>query len=133
MKYERLPKSELEKLEKEFVDFLVVNGITAHDWIQLKEDSEKSNEIINQFSDVIWESVLRKSEYIEFTQGEQVFCFRFEPNTARLKIVKKNKDGSKSVVSMQSKPYQREREVEMFELLRSGGVITEGELFKSAD
>ena len=28
MKYERISKVELEKMEKEFIDFLVVNGIT---------------------------------------------------------------------------------------------------------
>ena len=48
MKYERLSKNELEELEKEFVDFLVVNGITAQDWVAIKENEPlNADEIIN--------------------------------------------------------------------------------------
>ena len=38
MKYERISIDELEKLEKEFIDFLVVNGISPIDWVSIKEN-----------------------------------------------------------------------------------------------
>ncbi|MEY2924715.1 MAG: hypothetical protein RLZZ337_1263, partial [Bacteroidota bacterium] len=38
LKYERLAQEELEKLQDDFVNFLVVNGITADDWVSIKEN-----------------------------------------------------------------------------------------------
>ena len=54
MKYTRIPSDELEKLEDEFVNFLVVNGITADDWVAIKENEPmNAAEIVDQFSDVV--------------------------------------------------------------------------------
>ena len=51
MKYERISKVELEKMEKEFIDFLVVNGITAADWVLIKENEPlTADKIINNIS-----------------------------------------------------------------------------------
>jgi hypothetical protein len=131
MKYNRLPQEELEKLEKEFVDFLVVNGITAEDWETIKQDHSKANDIIDQFSDVIWEGILRKAEYLEFTQGELVYCFWFEPKLAHLVVLKRKDEDVEIVQEKQSKPYKTSREMELFKLIQSGALITEGELFRS--
>jgi len=50
MKYTRIPTDELEKLEDEFVNFLVMNGIIADDWVAIKENEPlNANEIVNQF------------------------------------------------------------------------------------
>ena len=65
MKYSRLSAEQLRELEKEFVDFLVVNGIVAEDWIALKENEPlNADKIIDQFSDVVWEGTLRKLKYL---------------------------------------------------------------------
>lgn len=66
MKYARLPMGDLKDLEKEFIDFLALNGIVAKEWERLKkEENEKAEVIIDQFSDVVWEGVLRKVEVVE--------------------------------------------------------------------
>ncbi|PWH81261.1 DUF6495 family protein [Brumimicrobium oceani] len=71
MKYTRLPLKDLKDLEKEFVDFLAVNGIPADEWVKLKEnDTQKVEGIIDQFSDVIWEGVLRKTELVELRRKD---------------------------------------------------------------
>ena len=50
MKYHVIPVNELEKLEDDFIKFLVVNGITADDWIAIKENEPvNADKIINQF------------------------------------------------------------------------------------
>ena len=45
-KYRRLTLEELEELQKEFVDFLVINGITAEDWVKLKDNEVDKSELI---------------------------------------------------------------------------------------
>ena len=50
MKYHVIPVNELEKLEDDFIKFLVVNGITADDGIAIKENEPvNADKIINQF------------------------------------------------------------------------------------
>jgi hypothetical protein len=36
-KYRLLTLEELKSMEKEFVDFLVLNGIPGEDWVKLKD------------------------------------------------------------------------------------------------
>ena len=38
VKYRALTHEELESMEKEFIDFLVLNGITGEDWEKLKNE-----------------------------------------------------------------------------------------------
>nr|WP_299204980.1 DUF6495 family protein [uncultured Brumimicrobium sp.] len=77
MKYTRLQLQDLKDLEKEFVEFLVLNGIPAEDWEKMKKnDVEKVEGIIDQFSDVIWESVLRKTEMVELRRKDTLTVCR---------------------------------------------------------
>ena len=77
MKYTRLSLQDLKDLEKEFVEFLVLNGIPAEDWEELKKrDNDKVEQIIDQFSDVIWESVLRKTEMVEHRRKDKLTVCR---------------------------------------------------------
>ncbi len=148
MKYKRLNKDELLKLEKEFIDFLVVNGITADDWIKIKADeNEKAEAIIDQFSDVVWEGVLREVNYIEHRSKEAIYCFHCEAKQIHLiKLHSKDKSvdflnkedlkeaitsPEKFVVHKASKAYNSVREIELFNLIRNGALISEGELFKT--
>jgi hypothetical protein len=49
-KYRTLKRDELKILEKDFVQFLVTNGIMANDWELLKiEEPEKAEGLIEMF------------------------------------------------------------------------------------
>ncbi|MGB0431158.1 MAG: DUF6495 family protein, partial [Bacteroidia bacterium] len=77
MKFERLPQPELKKLEKEFVQFLASNTITADDWVKIKSEStEKADELIDMFSDIVYQKVLEKVEYLEFRIPNDIKTFR---------------------------------------------------------
>ena len=77
MKYERISNIELEKMEKEFIDFLVVNGITAAEWVSIKENEPlTADKIINQFSDVVWESILRSTKYLDKIENDISYFFK---------------------------------------------------------
>lgn len=148
MKYQRLPNSELEKLKDDFVQFLIINGIEATDWEQLKsEEPTKSEQIIEQFSDVVYESIFRKNQYLEVTLEHEIMAFYFQPEQVVLvglksiddkidlrtlddwNVVKNNRESFE--VFSQQKSYKNEREAEMFQLFKSGAILSNGELFRS--
>ena len=145
MKYRRLTKEELEPLEKEFVDFLVVNGIVAEDWVKIKENEpDKADSIIDSFSDVILEGVLRQVKFIDYLDARTMYSFQCNENDMHLISVSneteafdtKNpldsliKNISKSQISSQHKKYKKDRGVEIFDLLQNGAQISDGALFK---
>lgn len=77
-KYRALTKEELVHFEKEFVDFLVLNGIVASDWEKIKsQDPEQAEGILDAFSDVVFEKILRQTTYLEKLSSKEmisVFC-----------------------------------------------------------
>jgi len=149
-KYRRLTQEELKHFESEFIDFLVVNGIVADSWEQMKMDNLKdANEVIDLFSDVIFEKVMRKSHYLEQRLNNRLFCFFFGEEKAELMLVtfdeginvanvdfdemiSKMNDGSgMTKINYQTKEYINSREKEMFDLIQTGCEISDGEIFKS--
>ena len=129
MKYKRLPKEELENLEKEFVEFLVVNGITAEDWIKIKaNENEVAEELIGQFSDVIWEGVLRKTEYLSKLEEQIAYYFKFTPD--KIHLIRITQQNGKAIQEEATKSYSKARELEIFEMIQSGCEITDSHSFE---
>lgn len=127
MKYERVSQEELHKLDKEFIDFLVVNGITAKDWINLKENEPLvANEIIDQFSDVVWESILRSTSYLQKIEKNNAYYFKCDKNTIHLIMV----DDTSNLKKSTEKKYTKTRELEMFEMIKKGCQISDGKYFE---
>ena len=130
MKYTRIPKDELEELEQEFVNFLVVNGITADDWVSIKENEPvNADEIINQFSDVVWESVMRSTEYLNKVESDTAYYFKCDAEEIHLVRIVKTASGSEQ--HMASKKYNKTRELELFEMIQSGCTIGDGKDYKA--
>ncbi|MDX1349299.1 MAG: DUF6495 family protein [Putridiphycobacter sp.] len=148
-KYRKLNKAELITFEQEFVSFLVVNGITADQWVDLKEkDKEKAEAIIEQFSDVIFESILRKTIFIDHMSSKSIKCFQCLEEEIVLVGLDAKEDSDINFVGEQSiasiilnqssqlsvyttkKPYAKVREQEMFDMVSKGAVLSKGELFK---
>ncbi len=60
-KFRSLTHEELESMEKEFIDSLVLNGITGEDWEKLKKESPENAEgICESFSDVVFTKILKQ-------------------------------------------------------------------------
>lgn len=137
MKYARLSLADLKDLEKEFVEFLIINGITADDWEKLKkEDIIKAEKIINQFSDVVWEGILRKNNILELRRTNRLTICRVKEGKIETlyvnsevggldlsdtknidKIVENVKDFK---YSYQKTSTEKEDTIQLFELIRSG-------------
>ncbi|MBN4081540.1 hypothetical protein JYU23_00260 [bacterium AH-315-C07] len=149
-KFRYLTKDELQELEKEFIEYLIVNGITSSGWERLKkEENERAEEILKLFSDVVLERVLRNVVYLEHRTKTEVKTFHCLGD--KLVLVAMKVDDQKTEVdfmdesfinkaaidppeSLQiyttNKQYSKNRELELFEMTQAGCEISDGKLFK---
>jgi len=146
-KYRLLTESELKDFEKEFVSYLVVNGIDAADWQRIKtKDPAKAGQILDLFSDVVFEKILRQTQFIINPLDGHVFSFEYGPEEAMLLIAHYSPDqmlrpegkqldmelikswGRPLQMERQIKAYAKSRETELFNMLSAGCVIEKGEI-----
>ncbi|MFP2997563.1 DUF6495 family protein [Spongiivirga sp. MCCC 1A20706] len=152
MKYERLTKEQFEELHQEFINFLATQSITAEEWKDIKASKpEVAEQELDVFSDLIWEGVLSRVEYLENISSSQMHLFFLDDHQMRLIAVKvlnpsidlTTKDGfawfKKNFLTDQvemmtaSKSYTEDKNKDRFELIKKGAVITKGELFNWFD
>lgn len=148
-KYRKLNLEELQSLEKEFIDFLVINGITADDWVKIKEEEkEKAERIIELFSDVVFEDILRKTQFLQFRGKKEIYAYQcLEDKIVLVGLTAEaeskidfSKDNLKDVINEQpdsikifttEKLFSKNREEELFSMLQVGCEISsDGKLFK---
>jgi hypothetical protein len=76
MKFRRLTKEELQGLEGDFVQFLAANTVTAQDWERLKkEEVAKAEDLLNLFSDIVFEKIIKQVVYLEFRTPDDLKAF----------------------------------------------------------
>src|SRR5690606_42111977 len=81
MKYTRLTKEQFEELHKEFIHFLATQSITADEWQEIKtQKPEVAEQELDVFSDLIWEGVLKKVEYLEHISPQRMYLFNLLQN-----------------------------------------------------
>ncbi len=140
MKYRLLNSDELVEFEKEFIEFLVINGVHANDWEKMKlEENEKAQNIIASFSDVIIEGVLRKVSYLEFKSTKYVSAVQcLSDKMINITVTAKEQgldfsnvqDHTKVDYHKLEKKYIKSKEEEIFALTKKGFEIGDGVLFK---
>lgn len=150
MKYKRLNPEELQALENEFVNFLASAQITGSDWVKMKaKELSKAEELIDVFSDVVYDKILRKIKYLEYRDAKTLNIFYCADDRIMLagmrvkehsqldltspNFFNKWKEENLTMVNIvkSEKPYVKEREEEVFELLQSGCLITDEKLFNA--
>ncbi|MFL0353530.1 DUF6495 family protein [Xanthomarina sp. GH4-25] len=147
MKYTRLTKEQFEELHKEFINFLATQSITGDEWEGIKANKpEVAEQELDVFSDLVWEGVLNKVEFIEHISPQQIHLFHLKEENMHLIAIKiKNPidltttDGfnwlrenlmDDDVEFLQAKKeYSEDKNTDKFKLIEQGGVITKGELF----
>lgn len=149
-KYRILTLDELQGLEKEFVEYLILNGIHADDWEKLKrENVDSANKVIELFSDVVFETIFRKVEYLEERSAKEVRSYQCLADKMVLVGIKaeagstanfNNPEYIKEVINnpretfdvyTSEKAYRKQREVELFEMTETGCTISDGKLFRA--
>ncbi len=148
MKYKRLTPEELQSLEKEFIDFLVINGIVADDWEKLKSDKpQNASGLIDSFSDVIYEASMRKIQYLDIVLPKEIMSFYCQPEQIVLvgiSTTAKQVDFTQLndltqwsgidadlEIFTRTKSYTKPRELEIFEMVEKGAKPADSQLFNS--
>ena len=86
-KYRLLSTEELLDFEKEFIDYLIVNGIDAREWESMQSSNKEDyNRIIELFSDVVFEKILRQTRFLINVKWPYLFSFHYREKGADLII-----------------------------------------------
>ncbi len=152
MKYTRLTKEQLEELHPEFINFLATQSITASEWEMIKTNRPHvAEEEIDVFSDLVWEGVLQKVEYLENISAQHMHLFHLTDKEMKLISIKvrnpeidlttsegfgwfkKNWQSDCVDYLVASKAYSEDPNADKFQLIQEGGVITRGELYQWFD
>lgn len=148
MKYRQLTKEQFESLHHEFAQFLATQKIDVNEWKEIKANKpELAEEELNLFSDLVWEDVLNKVNYLEHFSATSVNLFKTEKENISRIVVQVNKDidlltqeGYEWLLKNPNdeavdyftgtKRYSTERNPEIFDLIEKGSQISRGELFE---
>ncbi len=149
MKYRKLTLEELKDLEKEFIHFLSANSITGEDWVKIKTvEKEKADRLIGQFSDIVFDKILKDVELLEQRTATELRVFKFYDDKAEMigltvegetqldfrkndspqeMMAKLKLSGGELKIYTAEKKYNKLKEMEIFYLLESGCKISKDE------
>ncbi len=152
MKYTRLSKEQFEELHQEFINFLATQSITAEEWASIKANKlEVAEQELDVFSDLVWEGVLTKAKYLENISAQHMYLFYLGETQIELiglKLKNENIDlttregfswlrenllDDDVELFNSSKVYDDDKQLNKFELIQQGAMITKGDLFKYFD
>ena len=149
MKYTRLTKEQFEELHPEFINFLASQSIDKAEWDTIKENKpEVAEQELDVFSDLIWEGVLTKAEFLEHFSKNHIFlfqCFDTYVNSIVLKSLVPEvdfltKEGLQwlsdnmftETIEMKigKKVFTEERNTSIFALIQQGAILSDGQLYQ---
>lgn len=148
MKYTRLTKEQFEELHTEFTKFLASQQIDKKEWERIKKENPKIvEEELDVFSDLIWEGALNKAKYLEHYSKNHIFLFAVDADRIDVITVKSlneridflTVDGLRWLgenvftdeieLKYGGRPFVNDRNQEVFEIIRQGAILSEGELY----
>jgi hypothetical protein len=149
MKYTRLTKEQFEELHQEFSTFLATQTIDKTEWDTIKKEKpEVAEQELDIFSDLVWEGVLTKAEYLEHFSKNHIFLFQCFDNYVNSIVLKSvvpetdflTKEGLQwlsdnmftDTIEMKigKKEFTEERNSSIFALIQQGAFLSDGLLYK---
>lgn len=148
MKYRQLTKEQFESLHIEFAKFLATQSIDVKEWNKIKKEKPTvAEEEMNIFSDVVWDDVLNKTNYVEHFSETSANLFKCDQNEIHRIAIKinwdinllkqegfewlmKNPMDNSVDIFKGSKKFDVERNTEIFDLIEKGSSISKGEIFE---
>lgn len=148
VKYARLTKEQFEELAPEFVNFLATQSIDKAEWDKVKaEQPHIAEQELDVFSDLIWEGVLTRAEYLEHFSRSHVFLFHCGQTHMRSIVLQAldpevdllTRDGLQWLsdrmftddieMKIGKKEFAGQRNASLFELIRQGAFLSDGQLY----
>jgi hypothetical protein len=152
MKYSRLSKEQFEEMHTEFINFLSTQAIDKAEWDKIKvEQPEIAEQELDVFSDLVWEGVLTKTEYLEHFSKNHIFLFHCFDTYVKSIVLKSlvpetnflTKEGLQwlsdnmftETIEMKigKKEFTEDRNQSLFELIQQGSFLSDGQLFKQVN
>jgi hypothetical protein len=149
MKYTRLTKEQLEELHPEFIRFLASQSIDKAEWGKLKaEKPQVAEQELDVFSDLIWEGVLDKAQWLEHYSKNHIFLFKCNEHNMEsiiihshikqadflseggLQWLNENIFSEDVEITRGSKAFSEDRKADIFSLIEQGAVLSDGQLYK---
>jgi hypothetical protein len=149
MKYSRLSREQFESLHQEFALFLAAQSIDKTQWNQIKSDNlSLTDELMDLFSDMVWDQSLDKITYLENRSDYHLFLFKCENARIDLILIRVEKDcpslmqkdykqwlvghlsDPRVTIFESSRSFPEDFKDEKFKLMNKGATISEGETFE---
>ncbi len=149
MKYARLTKEQFDELHPEFANFLATQSIDKAEWDSIKTNKpEVAEQELDVFSDLIWEGVLTRAEYLEHFAKKYIFLFECTETQVHSIVLKAQddtvdfltKEGLQWLsdnmftdnveIKMGKKEFGEERNTSIFSLIQQGAFLSDGHLYK---
>lgn len=149
MKYTRLTKEQFDELHPEFINFLASQSIDKAEWDSIKENKpEVAEQELDVFSDLIWEVVLAKAEYLEHFSKNHIFLFKCNEKDVNSIVLKSispevdflTKEGLQWLsdnmftenveMKIGKKVFEDERNTSIFSLIQQGAFLSDGQLYQ---
>lgn len=149
MKYSRLSREQFESLHQEFALFLAAQSIDKTQWNQIKSDNlSLMDELMDLFSDMVWDQSLDKITYLENRSDYHLFLFKCENARIDLILIRVEKDCPSLMdkdykqwlaknlsdprvdIFESSRTFQETLKEEKFKLMNQGAKVSDGETFE---
>lgn len=149
MKYARLTKEQFESLHPEFANFLASQSIDKAEWEKIKSDQPQvAEQELDVFSDLIWEGVLTRAQYLEHfssSHGFLFFCDQDQMHSIILKTLdpvvdlltpqglqylSENMFTDKIEIRLGTKPFSSDRNLDIFQLIQQGALLSDGHFYR---
>lgn len=150
MKYRILTNEELAILEKDFVAFLIVNGIEGDMWAKInQEEPDKAIELVELFSDTVLQKVYEKIFYLEKRSEESCMVFYIGEKDMQLIVLSRKSESTIDLTTPElihsaltnnlsdlevfssKKPLNKTHELEVHDLVSSGCVLSDKSFWTS--
>jgi hypothetical protein len=149
MKYRILTDVELKGLESEFAKYLVASNISSEEWIKVnKKEPLKAVEIVEHFSDSIFEDVLTRISYLEIVDSKEIKIFKTNEHNIELIAIKTVLDNDIDFKTIENfgklleerkeeidiykgaKKYNPDRNIELFNMTELGAEIADEKFWR---
>ncbi len=149
MKYSRLTKEQFDELHSEFINFLASQTIDKAEWDKIKtEKPEVAEQELDVFSDLIWEGVLTRAEFLEHFSKNHIFLFQCFDTYVQSIVLKSlvpevdflTKEGLQwlsdnmftETIEMKvgKKEFTEDRNSSIFALIQQGTILSDGQLYQ---
>lgn len=149
MKYSRLTQEQFTELHPEFINFLATQSIDKDEWDDIKaRQPQIAEQELDVFSDLIWEGVLSRAEFLEHFSKDYIFLFQCSDSHIHSIVIKSLADGidfltkpglewlgenlfTENVeLKAGKKPFGDDRNASIFSLIRQGAFLSDGQLYK---